>query len=291
MSEPVSLPLGAQSTSSQPERRFFEYVARGVPYGPDDGTIAPVAALASVPFAPAFSLSAVRHYLDLYPEWTATWRLPSGFNRAAPGADARGWVSEGHYGLDQGLALQAPRHRRRSDRVELGQAFARLGSRVTLVQDEPMFLGHEERDAAQLLSDALARDGIEIHLDTQTIRVRVAGNAENQFPHIESVAARIVVTNALFLGRERLSAEAIPWCTFTDPEIAHVGMYVTEARQKGIPVKTFTVLMPKSIEGQSALSDPVAGHQDGGACLRRIAPRIGPDVADEEVAILVKEER
>ena len=34
-----------------------------------------------------------------------------------------------------------------------------------------------------------------------------------------------------------------PWCTFTDPEIAHVGMYVTEARQKNIPVKTFTVLM------------------------------------------------
>ena len=59
---------------------------------------------------------------------------------------------------------------------ELAQAFARLGSRVTLVQDEPMFLGNEERDAAQLLSDALARDGIEIHLDTQTTRVRVEGN-------------------------------------------------------------------------------------------------------------------
>jgi pyruvate/2-oxoglutarate dehydrogenase complex dihydrolipoamide dehydrogenase (E3) component len=59
---------------------------------------------------------------------------------------------------------------------ELAQAFARLGSRVTLVQDEPMFLGHEERDAAQLLSDALARDGIEIHLDTQTTMVHVEGN-------------------------------------------------------------------------------------------------------------------
>ena len=59
---------------------------------------------------------------------------------------------------------------------ELAQAFARLGSRVTLVQDDPMFLGHEERDAAQLLSEALARDGIEIHLDTQTTRVHVEGN-------------------------------------------------------------------------------------------------------------------
>ena len=59
---------------------------------------------------------------------------------------------------------------------ELAQAFARLGSRVTLVQDEPMFLGHEERDAAQLLSDSLARDGIEIHLDTRTSSVRIEGN-------------------------------------------------------------------------------------------------------------------
>jgi pyruvate/2-oxoglutarate dehydrogenase complex dihydrolipoamide dehydrogenase (E3) component len=194
---------------------------------------------------------------------------------------------------------------------ELAQAFSRLGSRVILVQDEPMFLGNEERDAAQLLSDALARDGIEIHLNTQTLRVRVEGNekvadlanddtrrsvtvdqilvgvgttpnvqgldleaagvtydhdggirvddflrttnprvfaagdvcAENKFPHIESAAGRIVVANALFPGRQRLSAEVIPWCTFTDPEIAHVGMYVTEARRRNIPVKTFTILM------------------------------------------------
>ena len=208
---------------------------------------------------------------------------------------------------------------------ELAQAFARLGSRVTLVQDEPMFLGHEEPDAAQLLSDALARDGIEIYHDTQTTRVRMEGNdkvadlvhedtrstvavdrllvgvgtapnvdglgleaagvaydhasgipvddflrttnprifaagdvcAENKFPHIESAAARIVVANALFLGRQRLSAEAIPWCTFTDPEIAHVGMYVTEARQKNIPVKTFTVLMH---EVDRAITD---GEEEG----------------------------
>jgi hypothetical protein len=86
-------------------RRFFEYVARGVPYGPDDGTIAPVATLASLPFAPDAALSAVRHYFELYPEWTDTWRLPSGFNRTAPGADSRGWISEGQFGLDQGLAV------------------------------------------------------------------------------------------------------------------------------------------------------------------------------------------
>ena len=87
------------------ERRFFEYIARGTPYGPDDGTIAPSAALASLPFAPAFALSAVRHFFELYPEWTDAWRLPSGFNPTAPGADSRGWISEGFYGLDQGLVV------------------------------------------------------------------------------------------------------------------------------------------------------------------------------------------
>jgi hypothetical protein len=86
-------------------RRFFEYTARGVPYGPDDGTIAPMATLASLPFAPAHVLSALRRFLELYPDWADTWRLPSGFNRTAPGADPRGWISEGSYGLDQGIAV------------------------------------------------------------------------------------------------------------------------------------------------------------------------------------------
>jgi pyruvate/2-oxoglutarate dehydrogenase complex dihydrolipoamide dehydrogenase (E3) component len=93
--------------------------------------------------------------------------------------------------------------------------------------------------------DPAAGIPVDDYLRTSNPRIFAAGDvcAGNKFPHIENAAARIVVTNALFLGRKRLSAEAIPWCTFTDPEIAHVGMYVTEARQKNIPVKTFTVLM------------------------------------------------
>ena len=45
------------------------------------------------------------------------------------------------------------------------------------------------------------------------------------------------------MGRQRLSALTIPWCTYTDPEIAHVGLYVRQARERDIPVKTFTVPM------------------------------------------------
>ena len=49
--------------------------------------------------------------------------------------------------------------------------------------------------------------------------------------------------NALCFGRARLSALTIPWCTYTDPEIAHVGLYVRQARERGIRVKTYTVPM------------------------------------------------
>ncbi|TIN64357.1 MAG: FAD-containing oxidoreductase, partial [Mesorhizobium sp.] len=94
---------------------------------------------------------------------------------------------------------------------EAAQAFCLLGAKVIQAQREPMFLPGEERDAAQILSD--------------------------------EATARMVVRNALFLGRRKLSELVIPWCTYTDPEIAHVGLYPAEARQNGIPVKTYTVLM------------------------------------------------
>jgi pyruvate/2-oxoglutarate dehydrogenase complex dihydrolipoamide dehydrogenase (E3) component len=66
---------------------------------------------------------------------------------------------------------------------------------------------------------------------------------KRQFVHFEAASSRLVVENALRSGRKRVSTLTMPWCTYTDPEIAHVGMYVREARQKNIPVKTFTVPM------------------------------------------------
>ncbi|MGH8795480.1 MAG: mercuric reductase [Caldimonas sp.] len=194
---------------------------------------------------------------------------------------------------------------------ELAQAFARFGTRTVIVHDTPLFLPKEERDAAQMVSEALARDGVEIHLNTKVVEVRVEGarkcvdmlndgnaattgvaqiltgigrvpavgglNLEaagvayddsngirvddflrttnpriyaagdiclaHQFTDTADASARIVVQNALFLGRKRISALTIPWCTYTDPEVAHVGIYVRQARERGIPVKTFTVPM------------------------------------------------
>jgi pyruvate/2-oxoglutarate dehydrogenase complex dihydrolipoamide dehydrogenase (E3) component len=48
-----------------------------------------------------------------------------------------------------------------------------------------------------------------------------------------------LIQNALFLGHKKLKTTAIPWCTYTDPEIAHVGMYERDAVARGIEVDTF----------------------------------------------------
>jgi pyruvate/2-oxoglutarate dehydrogenase complex dihydrolipoamide dehydrogenase (E3) component len=61
-----------------------------------------------------------------------------------------------------------------------------------------------------------------------------------KFTHAADAMARIVIQNALFKGRARASALTIPWCTYTDPEVAHVGLYEHEARERGIAFRTFT---------------------------------------------------
>jgi pyruvate/2-oxoglutarate dehydrogenase complex dihydrolipoamide dehydrogenase (E3) component len=114
-------------------------------------------------------------------------------------------------------------------------------------------------EAAGVTYDRKHGIAVDDFLRTSNPRIFAAGDVcgETKFPHIETAAGRIVVANALFRGRQRVSAEIIPWCTFTDPEIAHVGMYVNEARRKGIPVMTFTVLMH---EVDRAITD---GEEDG----------------------------
>lgn len=194
---------------------------------------------------------------------------------------------------------------------ELAQAFCRLGSQVTIAQDDPMFLPGEERDAAQILAYSMASDGVETNLNTTVVAVRrekrekivelrnednrriirvdeiLAGigrvpNVEglgleaarvkfdrtegirvndflqtsnpriyaagdvclpHKFTHVADASARMVLHNALLRGRRRLSSLVVPWCTYTDPEIAHVGLYVREARERSIPVETITILM------------------------------------------------
>jgi pyruvate/2-oxoglutarate dehydrogenase complex dihydrolipoamide dehydrogenase (E3) component len=194
---------------------------------------------------------------------------------------------------------------------ELAQAFCRLGSHVTIVQNDPKFLPSEERDAADLLSRSMSRDGVETRLNTKVVGVRMQGgtrfldtisddakdsiavdeivlsigrvaNVEglgladagigfeaargigvddfmcttnedvyaagdvcnlHRFAHVAEATARLAVHNA-FGGRiAHQSRLTIPWCTYCDPEIAHIGMHLREARKQSLPVKSFTIMM------------------------------------------------
>jgi hypothetical protein len=95
------------------ERAFFDYAARGVPYGPDDGTIAPWAVVASLPFAPEIVLPTIKHFESLDLGMLAPYGFKSTFNRTFPVEGSNvGWVSPYHIGIDQGpVALSIENYR------------------------------------------------------------------------------------------------------------------------------------------------------------------------------------
>jgi pyruvate/2-oxoglutarate dehydrogenase complex dihydrolipoamide dehydrogenase (E3) component len=188
----------------------------------------------------------------------------------------------------------------------MAQAFARLGTAVTLVEQATRVLPREDADAAGIVARQLAADGVTLRLGVTLTKVSkghdglhlkagegedldvcshvliavgrspniddldlpaagVAFNADGvvvddrlrttnrrvfaagdvcstfKFTHAADAVARIVIQNALFFGRKRASALVIPWCTYTDPEVAHVGQYEDEAKSAGRRVETITI--------------------------------------------------
>lgn len=175
---------------------------------------------------------------------------------------------------------------------ELAQAFARLGSKVTLVEAVDRLLGKEEPEAGDLVAARLRAEGVDVRLATQAERVEpgrlvlpdggiefdailvatgrrpntrgmglatvgvetgdggavvvddrmrtsargifAAGDVTGALPftHVAAEHARHVVPNALFKARARVSYDAVPWVTFTDPEVARVGMSEAQARER-----------------------------------------------------------
>ncbi|MBU5614126.1 mercuric reductase [Geomonas azotofigens] len=89
------------------------------------------------------------------------------------------------------------------------------------------------------------RNGVTVSdtLQTANPRVYAAGDicSRLRFTHTADAQARILIANALFKGRRKNSALTIPWCTYTDPEVAHVGMSPAEAAAAGLDVDTLTV--------------------------------------------------
>jgi len=129
-------------------------------------------------------------------------------------------------------------------------------------------------DTAGVAFDA---QGVKVNGRLQTTHPKIfaAGDvcSRYKFTHAADAMAQIVVQNALFphpfgLGYASVDSLIIPWCTYTDPEIAHVGLYETDARAKGIEVETYTVRLN---EVDRAILD---GQEEGFA---RIHLRKGTD--------------
>lgn len=185
--------------------------------------------------------------------------------------------------------------------IELGQAFARLGSVVHLVESQADFLAHEDSEIASRLRARLQSEGVNLHLGTRVERVRrdggrititlahsdgrqrelttdalliatgrrpniselgldavgvqtdaggvvadrylrttvhgvfAAGDVVSgalKFTHVADHMARAVLRNALFPGRAAVDYRAVPWVTYTDPELARVGLTETQAREQ-----------------------------------------------------------
>lgn len=113
-------PGNVKATFRGRTRQFFDYTARGAPFGPDDGTISPWSAIASLPFAPRIVLDEIRHLEGLIGHSPAGYGFHASFNMSYPepnftcGDEQPAWVSPWHFALHQGpIVLMIENHRSR----------------------------------------------------------------------------------------------------------------------------------------------------------------------------------
>ncbi|MGF1589172.1 MAG: mercuric reductase [Pleurocapsa sp.] len=146
------------------------------------------------------------------------------------------------------------------------------------------------------------RHGVKVndYLQTTNPKIYAAGDIclKWKFTHAADAAARIVIKNTLFspfgLGRSKLSSLVMPWVTYTDPEIAHVGMYEDEAQAQGIEVNTIKILMrnvDRAIADGETAGFVKIHHQKGsdrilGATI--VAPHAGEMISEVTTAMVNK---
>jgi pyruvate/2-oxoglutarate dehydrogenase complex dihydrolipoamide dehydrogenase (E3) component len=132
---------------------------------------------------------------------------------------------------------------------EHGRGAEGQGARRELVVDEILVATGRQPNVEGLgLHAAGVRytpKGVEVddRLRTSNPRIYACGDVASQFQftHIADAQARLVIQNALFIPRGKTSALTVPWCTYTSPEVAHVGLYERDAHHRGIAVDTLTV--------------------------------------------------
>lgn len=192
--------------------------------------------------------------------------------------------------------------------TEMAQSFARFGSRVTQIEKAAHILPREDSEAAEIVQNAMRKDGVEFVLNAKVVRMEKRGDekvvvveqagveteivgdqilvgigrtpnvdgmgleeagvrfdarmgidvndrlqstnpnifaagdvaSKYKFTHAADFMARLVIGNALFMGRGKASALTVPWATYTSPELAHVGRTKKEAEDEGIQIDTYT---------------------------------------------------
>ncbi|MFZ1755363.1 MAG: mercuric reductase [Caldilineaceae bacterium] len=131
-------------------------------------------------------------------------------------------------------------------------------------------------------------------LQTTNSDIYAAGDValKYQFTHTADASARIVLQNALFPGpKKKFSDLVIPWATYTDPEIAHVGLYAHEAEKKGIEIDTYKVELEESdraladgeTEGFVKIHTEKGGDKILGATI--VAPHAGEIISEITLAM------
>ena len=193
---------------------------------------------------------------------------------------------------------------------EMAQAFAQLGSKVTLIQSSAQILTNDDPEAAEVVAKSMESDGVEIlynsrakravqsgdgsitvtiesengssqeltvdallisvgrkantdgmclekvgvdvtkkgivvddHMQTTNSNIYAAGDVcfKYKFTHVADFLARNVIQNALFMGSKKASNLVIPYCTYTTPELAAVGVNETKAKKDGIEYDVYKI--------------------------------------------------
>ncbi len=84
---------------------------------------------------------------------------------------------------------------------------------------------------------------VDDRLRTSNKKIFAVGDiaSKYKFTHTADAQARLVIRNAFFFGRGKASSLVVPWCTYTSPEVAHVGLFAHDAKEHGYDVETMTL--------------------------------------------------
>jgi len=142
--------------------------------------------------------------------------------------------------------------------VSSGQAYREVVDQLLIAVGRAPNVEELGLEAAGVAFD---KKGVKVNdrLQTANPRIFACGDicSPFQFTHAADFMARIVIQNALFKGRARVSALNIPWATYTSPEIAHVGLYEKDAKEEGIEVDTY--MLPLAAVDRAILDGETEG--------------------------------